>query len=313
MSGAGATVGVRRLGPAMKRLTETQRAVFAAQGYLAPIDALSTAEAAQYGRRLATLLADQDGRANAGLRNKPHLLFRWAADLVSDPRVLDAVEDLIGPDLLILRSVFFVKPAHDPGCVAWHQDVAYWDLNADDRVVSAWIALTDSTAANGCVRVVPGSHLAPLHDHHLGRDGDNRLIHGQAAAVDVPLEEATCLELRAGQMSLHDGRLLHGSPGNSSDGMRAGLAVRYITPDVRQRGLRNGATLVRGTDRFGYYDLEPMPRFDLDPISRAWHGRALRRYALQVVWQALRHPSPRQIVLVARLATRRDALRSMLR
>jgi hypothetical protein len=296
----------------MKRLSTTQRAAFADDGYLAPLDALSAEEATDYRRRLAALLGPTRA-ANSGLRNKPHLLLRWVADIVCDPRVLDAVEDLLGPDLLVLRSVFFVKPPGDRGYLAWHQDVAYWDLTAGDRVVSAWIALTDSTVANGCVRVVPGSHREPLLEHRLAHDGNNRLVHGQAVTVDIPPERIACLELRAGQMSLHDGRILHGSLGNPSNELRAGLAVRFITPDVRQRGLRACAMLVRGVDSFGYYDHEPMPRFDDDPVARAWHARALRRYAVQVFWQALRHPSARQVSLIARMATRRDALRAMLR
>lgn len=296
----------------MKRLSEAQRAAFGEQGYLAPLDTLSADEARDCERRLVSLLGPRR-EATSGLRNKPHLLLRWVADLVLDARVLDAVEDLLGPDLLVLRSVFFVKPPGDRSYLAWHQDVAYWDLSAGDRVVSAWIALTDSTVGNGCVRVVPGSHREPLLEHRLGHDANNRLVHGQAAAVEVPPERIACLELRAGQMSLHDGRMLHGSLGNPSNQLRAGLAVRFIPPDVRQRGLRASATLVRGVDRFGYYDHEPLPRFDDDPVARAWHARSLRRYAVQVVWQALRHPSARQVSLIARMAARRDALRAMLR
>lgn len=296
----------------MKRLSDGQRASFAADGYLSPLDALPAAEAAALAHQLAPRLG-ADGGAGTALRNKPHLLLRWVADLVRDARITDAVEDLLGPDLLILRSVFFVKPPRDPGFIAWHQDVAYWDLAAGDRVVSAWIALTDSTVENGCVLIVPGSHRAPLLEHRLGRDSNNRLVHGQAAVADVAPERVTCLTLRAGQMSLHDGRLLHGSLGNSSDRPRVGLAVRYITPDVRQTSWRPTATLARGVDRFGYYRHEPLPRFDDDPVSRAWHARSLRRYAMQVLWQAVRHPSVGQVSLVARIAARRDALRAMLR
>jgi hypothetical protein len=213
----------------MARLSPAQRAAFAADGYLAPLDALSADEAAGYERRLAARLGPTR-EANAGLRNKPHLLLRWVAELVRDPRLLDPVEDLLGPALLILRSVFFVKPPGDRGYVAWHQDVAYWDLSSADRVVSAWIAVTDSTADNGCVRVVPGSHRAPLLEHRLAHDGHNRLVHGQAAAVDVPPERVACLELRAGQMSLHDGRILHGSLGNPSNQLRPGWRCASSRP-----------------------------------------------------------------------------------
>jgi non-haem Fe2+, alpha-ketoglutarate-dependent halogenase len=294
----------------MTGLTTAQRAQFDAHGYVAPVDALDADEAAEHRRRLETLLAPSGGRADTRTRNNPHLLARWMADLVRHPRVLDAVEDVLGPDLLVLRSTLFVKPPHDPGVVTWHQDLAYWDLSSD-RTVTAWIALTESTSANGCVRVVPGSHLQPLLPHTLGRDRNNRLLRGQLAQVDIPAERVATLELRPGQFSLHHGRLLHSSPANPSATLRAGLAVRFITPDTRQGGPRHGATLVRGVDPYGYYDHEPAPRVDGDPVARAWHARALRRYALHVAWQGLRHPSPDHLRLLARLALRADALRAM--
>ena len=191
-----------------------------------------------------------------------------------------------------------------------YQDTAYWELS-DDRVVTAWIALTDSNTGNGCVRVVAGSHRTGMLAHDLARDRYNRLLRGQIAAVSVAAERVVPLELRAGQMSLHHGRLLHSSPGNPSDAMRVGLAVRYVSPDVRPGGPRQGATLVRGIDRFGHFDHEPVPRYDFDPFARAWHGRAMRRYAVHVLWQIARHPSRANLAVLARVATRRDVLRAM--
>jgi chlorinating enzyme len=294
----------------MTRLTPDQRAQFDAHGYVAPIDALGADEAADCRRRLEALLAPTGDRADTRVRNSPHLLLRWMADLVRDARVLDPVEDLLGPDLLVLRSTLFVKVPHDPGIVSWHQDLAYWDLSSD-RTITAWIALTDSTIANGCLRVVPGSHRAPLLPHTLGRDRNNRLLRGQLVQADIPPERVAALELRPGQFSLHHGRLLHSSPANPSDTLRAGLAVRFISADTRQGGPRHGATLVRGVDAYGHYDHEPAPRVDGDPVAHAWHARALRRYALHVAWQSLRHPSPAHLRLLARLALRPDALRAM--
>jgi len=296
--------------PTAKRLTPAERAAFSADGYLAPIDVFGADEVAAYRVDLESAVAASGGRADAALRNKPHLLLRWMAMLVRDARVLDAVEDVLGPDLLVLRTTLFVKAARDPGHVSWHQDTTYWDLS-EDRVVTAWIALTDSTTANGCVRVVAGSHRHGPVAHHLARDRHNRLLRGQIAAVSVAAERVVPLELRAGQMSLHDGRLLHDSPGNPSDTMRAGLAVRYVSPNVRPRGPRQGATLVRGIDRFGHFDHEPAPRYDFDPIARAWHARALRRYAVHVLWQIARHPSRANLAVLARVAARTDVLRAM--
>jgi len=264
----------------VKRLTRAQHAAFEAQGYLAPLDAFEPGEASAWRRQLHHALARSDGRADTALRNKPHLLLRWIAELVRDARVVDAVEDLLGPDLLILRSALFVKPPGDVGYVAWHHDTAYWDLS-QERVVTAWIALTDSTVANGCVRVVAGSHREPPRPHRLGRDQNNRLARGQAVSVAVAPERVAHLELRAGQMSLHDGRVLHSSPANPSTLLRAGLAVRFIAPDVAQRGPRQGATLVRGTDRYGHFDHEAAPTAELDAGALATHADSQSRY-----WEA---------------------------
>jgi hypothetical protein len=292
----------------MSHLTPAQRAAYEAQGYLTPIDALSPAEAAACGARLTALLAPSGGRADVRLRNNPHLLLRWMADLVRDARITDAAADVLGPDLLVLRTTLFVKPPHDPGSIAWHQDLAYWDLTSQ-RTVTAWIALTDSTIANGCVRVVPGSHRGPLLEHRLAGDQHNRLLRGQLAAVDPEPERVAALELRAGQFSLHHGLLLHSSPNNPAATLRGGLAVRFIAPDVRQRGPRPTATLVRGVDRYGHYDLEPAPRYDGDPLALAWHRRHLRRYAVHVAWQIARRPSRQHLALLLRLVTRGDYLK----
>lgn len=294
----------------MQRLTPAQRAAFDADGYVAPVDAFTADEAAAGARRFEALLAPVAGRPGVRLRNNPHLLLGWMADLVRDSRVLDAVDDVLGPNLLILRTTLFVKPPGDIRYIAWHQDVAYWDL-IGDRVVTAWIALTDSTTANGCVRVVPGSHRGPPLAHRLAGDRSNSLLRGQAADVVIPPERVACIELRAGQLSLHDGRVLHGSTGNPSAGLRAGLAVRYISPDVRQAGPRPSAMVVRGVDAFGHYRHQPAPRFDFDPVARAWHARSLRHHAALVVWQALRRPSPRRLAMLARALGRGEVVRAL--
>jgi ectoine hydroxylase-related dioxygenase (phytanoyl-CoA dioxygenase family) len=288
-----------------------QVARYLGDGYVAPLDALTHEAAAAARRRLEPLLAPQGGLADARLRNNPHLILPWVAALACHPRVLDAVEALLGPDLLIWRSVFFVKPPHDAGYVAWHQDLAYWDLS-DDRSVTAWIALTDSTAANGCVRVVPGSHRGALLDHTRAHDKHNRLLRGQVAACDVPPDSVRPLELRAGQFSLHHVRLLHSSPPNPSGELRAGLAVRYVRPDVRTAGPRHVAVLARGVDRHGFYELSPPARRDDDPAALAAHARSLRRYGLHAFWRIVCQPTPSHLALLVRMSLRRDLLQAVL-
>src|SRR5262249_50390384 len=158
-------------------------------------------------------------------RHKPHLYSRWVSDLVRHPAVLDAVESLIGPDILVWRSIFFVKPPRDPRYVAWHQDSAYWGLSSEE-VVTAWIALTESTADNGCLRVVAGSHRRREVRHGVNVAEDNGPAPGQKASIEVAESDSRSLELQPGEMSLHPVRMLHGSGPNASAGWRVGLAVR---------------------------------------------------------------------------------------
>ena len=294
-----------------RRLTPAQRSAFAADGYLAPLPLLSAEESARARAQLAAVLAAHSGRADARLRNSPHLLLRWVSDLARDARLLDAVQDLLGPDLLILRTTLFVKPPRDRGVVAWHQDLAYWDLS-DSGCVTAWLALTDSTVANGCVQVVRASHRDGPVAHRTTDVADNRLVRGQQAEVDVAAARVVDLELRAGEMSLHHGLLLHGSPGNPSGTLRAGLAVRCISPATRQAGPRASATLARGVDVYGHFDHQPVPRFDGDPVAATWHRRAVRRLALQVLWECMRRPSWRDVSTLGRLALRRDLRRAVM-
>ena len=123
---------------------------------------------------------------------------------------------MIGPDILCWSTGFFTKNARDPSYVSWHQDSTYWGLEPPD-IVTAWVALSDSTLANGAMRVIPGTHLMDQLAHHDTFAPDNLLSRGQEIAVEVDEREAVALELRAGEMSLHHVRLIHGSDPNPSD------------------------------------------------------------------------------------------------
>jgi hypothetical protein len=283
----------------MGSLSPNQVRSFREDGYLAPVPILSPTEVAAAGIHLDALMRATGELADPAARYKPHLYAKWVSDLIRDPRVLDAVEDLIGPNLLVWRSIFFYKKGRSTGFVDWHQDSVYWRLDSED-VVTAWIALTESTVENGCLRVVPGSHLRPEVPHAIRFTQNNLLVRGQSAAAEVPEDETHCVELRPGEMSLHHVRMLHGSGANASGGDRVGLAVRYLSTRVRPGGWRQSATLVRGEDAFGNFMLEPEPRFEGDPIALAWHRRSRRRYAAEIAWGALRRPTPANLGIIAR-------------
>lgn len=245
-------------------------------GFLFPIRIMSEADAAGCARRFGELEAREGGTISRRTNMKPHLLVPWLEALVRHPRVLDAVEDLIGPNILAWGSSFFVKGAHDPSFVSWHQDSTYWGLSKPD-IVTAWIAFTPSTVRSGCMRVVPGSHGEQI-DHKDTFDERNLLSRGQEVQAEVDESKAVDVVLQPGEMSLHHVRLIHGSSPNQADHRRIGYAVRYIPTHVRQlTAVRDSAMLVRGTDSFGHFDRDPSPRSEFDPAAMAWHAGLVER------------------------------------
>ncbi len=242
--------------PPLLRAPEVIR--YEERGFHCPVPALSPEEAQGYLAAYTALEARLgDGRPPAALLQL-HLHLRWAYDLATHPRVLDAVESVLGPDILVWTSQIFPKRPRDPSYVSWHQDGTYWALDST-RVTTAWIALTDSRPDNGCVRVVAGSHRARILPHNETYAPDNLLSRGQEVAVDVAEEDATDLVLDAGELSLHHVNIIHGSQPNRSDRPRVGFAIRYITPATLQEGERPTVILARGEDRHGHYPHLPAP------------------------------------------------------
>ena len=172
----------------MKTLTEAALRQYRESGYYAPVPVLSSAEAARLRDQLESFEATA-GILAGKLRHKSHLLFTWLNDLIRHPRILDAVEDVIGPDILCWGSSFFIKEPRNPGFVSWHQDSTYWGLEPAD-VVTAWVALTDSTAANGAMRVIPGTPPVDQVPHRDTFRADNLLSRGQEIMVEVDAAQA---------------------------------------------------------------------------------------------------------------------------
>jgi non-heme Fe2+,alpha-ketoglutarate-dependent halogenase len=237
-------------------------------GLLSPIPVLTSAEVGDFLNQYhATRALDLD-LARRALRAQGHLVFPWLAELASHPRVLDAVEGIIGPDILCWTVAVFDKAPGTPAYVSWHQDATYWGLEGG-AVYSAWIALTPSTPESGCMRVVPGTIRAQA-PHVDTFDPDNLLTRGQALADPVDEAAAVDVVLAPGEMSLHHVMIMHGSGPNRSALPRTGIAIRYAAPATRQTGRdRDFAMLVRGNDRFGHFELVPPPVSDFDPAGVA--------------------------------------------
>ncbi|HEX4231766.1 MAG TPA: phytanoyl-CoA dioxygenase family protein [Bryobacteraceae bacterium] len=256
-------------------LTQQQLTEYRDQGFLFPLPILSDSETRTLRTKLEELELREGGRLEARVNRKPHLLLTWLNELIRDPRILDPVEDILGPNILCWGSGFFIKNAHDPARVTWHQDSTYWGLSKPD-IVTAWVALTPSTAENGCMRVVPGTHTLQQLPHRDTFAADNLLSRGQEIAVEVDESRAVDIVLAPGQISLHHVLLVHGSEPNRSDYRRIGFAIRYLPTHVAQlAGVRDSATLVRGKDEYGHFLLEPAPLSDFHPGAVAFHSQML--------------------------------------
>ncbi|TAJ38628.1 MAG: phytanoyl-CoA dioxygenase [Reyranella sp.] len=259
-----------------KLLSAAEVARYHKDGFHFPIRVLPAAEARSYRDRLETAERAAGGPLAGDRRHKVHLLYTWANELARHPAILDAVEDVIGPDILCWSTTFFTKEAHSSSFVSWHQDATYWGLSTDD-VITAWVAFADAPVASGAMKFWPGSHLKNQLEHRDTFDQNNLLTRGQEIAVDVPDGAGVDVTLKAGEMSLHHVLLVHGSGPNTTDDRRIGFAIRYIPPHVRQLKVRDSAMLVRGRDSHGNFDMEPEPRADLDPAALAAHRDATER------------------------------------
>jgi ectoine hydroxylase-related dioxygenase (phytanoyl-CoA dioxygenase family) len=259
-----------------KLLSIAQVAAFERDGFLFPVRVMGRDEAAAIRARLEAYEAATGGPIQSNRRHKVHLLFTWAHDLVRHPTILDAVEDLLGPNLICWTTNFFIKEADSPAFVSFHQDSTYWGLDPAD-VVTAWVALTDAPVASGAMKFLPGSHGIDQVPHRDTYHEDNLLTRGQEIEMAVDESRSVDVPLAAGEMSLHHIRLVHGSHPNRTVDRRIGLAIRYIPTHVRQTKLRDSAMLVRGTDACGHFDLEPAPAADLDEAALAAHAAAMER------------------------------------
>ncbi len=251
---------------------------YAENGYYFPVEAISRSQAQTYRAQLEALEAATAGAelGNKYQLNYPHVIFQFANEIVRNSRILDVVEALIGPNILVWGSTFFIKEPHTESFVSWHQDLRYWGLQNDEGVISAWLALSPVNKANGCMRFVPKTHKLELVEHSDTFDEDNVLTRGQEANVDIDEASTIHVELQPGECSFHHGRLLHASASNHSDQRRIGLAINYISADNRQVvAKKDFAMLVRGVDNHHYFEHVPEPDADLSASAMAWHNKIL--------------------------------------
>jgi chlorinating enzyme len=265
-------------------LTQAQVEHFRREGYAFPFDAIPAAEAASYVAKLDSYDAILGEEAQKQLKIKAHVAAPWIVALARNKNILDAVESVIGPDILLFGTSMFSKKARDVRFVSWHQDAAYYGLDPQQEV-TCWVGLTDADTENGCMRVMPGSHLGADSVHDETYDPQNMLGRGQTIR-GIDDSKAVYMPVKAGQFSMHHERTIHGSMPNPSDRRRVGISFFYMPTHVRSTIGRRTATLVRGTDKYGHWDPEPMPKTDLDPVCMEFLRQSWSRYRDPDVAQA---------------------------
>jgi non-heme Fe2+,alpha-ketoglutarate-dependent halogenase len=225
-------------------------------------------------------------------RAMPYLLLPWAARLARDPRILDKVEDLLGPDILIFTSTFFIKEPHSPTIAAWHQDSTYYGLEPKESV-TAWIALSEASEAAGCMEALSFqgrpcqlSHVSRVVKHSVNR---------ASQVITEPLDEGApvAMPLKAGSFSLHHGLCPHRSGPNTTSHRRIGLGLHYTSTRTRPSGsIRHAALLVRGTDRYGHFEPAAWATDELGQSEVKVHERAISLYRDAYLEEEARHARP---------------------
>src|ERR1041384_8172930 len=215
-------------------------------GFVFPIKILSRAEVEGFRGEFESLI--ERSRDYAPKRfDRLHQFFDWAYQIVTHERLLDVVESILGDDILVYGTLVLAKQPHDLRYASWHQDSFYSGLHLTPST-SAWIALTPSHEANGCMRVIPGSHKLGSLDHE-NDDEDPHMLNrrGERLKDDVDESHAVDIVLRPGQLSLHQSTIVHGSNPNTSDEPRTGFIVRFVTSQMQNPNTRpNGRASWRG-------------------------------------------------------------------
>jgi non-heme Fe2+,alpha-ketoglutarate-dependent halogenase len=251
-------------------------------GFLSPFPMLDAAEleACRQGveRYEAWLGAPINAHPDMKWRSMPYLLMPWAAQLARDPRILDKVEDLLGPDLLIFTSTFFIKEPHSPTIAAWHQDSTYYGLEPREEV-TVWIALTEASEAAGCMDALSFGGK-PRQLSHVSRVVENS-VNRAGQVITEPFDDSApvAMPLKPGWFSMHHGLCPHRSGPNTSSHRRIGLGLNYIPTRARPAGsVRQAALLVRGTDRYEHFEPAGWPKDELGENEVAMHERAISLY-----------------------------------
>tara|TARA_B100000941_G_scaffold230820_1_gene173232 strand:- start:648 stop:1475 length:828 start_codon:yes stop_codon:yes gene_type:complete len=237
----------------MSFLNSDQVKQYDEEGYVAPIDALSKKESKEIRNEIELIEKKWPNELEGLGRNYVHLISPVFDKVCNNKKILDAVESLIGKNILICGTTLFIKNPNEKGFVSFHQDAKYIGLEPYNWV-TAWVAITDANEENGCMRMWSGSHKNDLQYHNQKFDENNLLTRGQTVE-NVPINETKPVILKAGQISLHHPKIVHGSGLNKSNDRRIGFVIQsYIGTNVKQVLGKMYVQQARGNDTFNYHE-----------------------------------------------------------
>ncbi len=242
----------------MSLLSSEQVNKYNDEGYLAPIDVISSKQAFEIRNEIEHIEKKKPEHINKSARYNAHLISPLLDEVVHNPTILDAVESIIGKNILVCGTTLFIKNPKEKGFVSFHQDAKYIGLEPHNWV-TAWVAITDSNEENGCMRMWSGSHKEKLRDHNQKFNEGNLLTRGQTVE-NVPIKKTKAIVLKAGQMSLHHPTVVHGSGLNKSNDRRIGFVIQsYIGTNVKQVLGKNSVQVARGKDNFNFHKIIGRP------------------------------------------------------
>ena len=237
----------------MTYLSSNQLKQYEDDGFVSPINIFSKEKAKEIRNEIELIENEMPEELEKSGRYNAHLISPLLDEVTHNSKILDAVESLIGENILVCGTTLFIKNPNEKGFVSYHQDAKYIGLEPHNWV-TAWVAITDSNENNGCMRMWPGSHKDNLKEHDQKFNEGNLLTRGQTVK-NVPHKETTPLVLNAGQMSLHHPKIVHGSGLNKSDDRRIGFVIQsYIGTNVKQVLGKNSVQLARGEDSFNFHE-----------------------------------------------------------
>ena len=237
----------------MSYLTPNQLKQYEDKGFISPIDIFSKKKAKEIRNEIEVIEKKMPGELDKAGRYNAHLISPLLDEVTHHPKILDAVQSLIGKDILVCGTTLFIKNPNEKGFVSYHQDAKYIGLEPYNWV-TAWVAITDSNEHNGCMRMWSGSHKDNLKQHDQKINEENLLTRGQTIN-NVPKDETEPLVLKSGQMSLHHPKVVHGSDLNHSNDRRIGFVIQsYIGTNVKQVLGINNVQLARGVDNFNFHE-----------------------------------------------------------